>query len=195
MNLRLKALDFFFPLPLIRKKFRQLVILTSKAFETDVPDTENLLFDDALRAYALFTRDEALKSVDQRYIVKDRLFEGGLKLGRELRRSLKVKTKEDVLDAARILYRMIRIDFRGNVSGEISVDRCYFDQFYSSEVCKTMASFDEGLLAGLSGGGELKFSQTITGGHTSCRGTITFKGLNNETSNSRGHRCWWCNCC
>jgi hypothetical protein len=195
MNLRLKALDLFFPLSLKRKKFRQLVLLTSNAFEVDVPDIARLPFDDALRAYALFTRDEALKSVDRRLLVKERLFEEGFELGKELRHSLKVNTREDVLNAARILYGMIKIDFRGKASGEIVVRRCYFDKFYSSEVCKTIASLDEGLLAGLSGGGELKFSQTITEGNAFCRGMITFKGLNNETGNRRGHWCWWCNSC
>lgn len=195
MNLRLKALDLFFPRSLKRRKFRQLVTLTSNAFEADAPDIAGLSFGDALRTYALFTRNEALKSIDRRPLVKDRLFEGGRNLGQELRRTLKVRTNEDVLDAARILYRMIGIDIRGTGSGEIAVSRCYFSKFYSSEVCKTIASLDEGLLAGLSGGAELKFLQTITEGNSSCRGTIAFKGLKNETSNSRRYRCWWCNCC
>ncbi len=195
MNFRLKALNFLFPLSLKRGKFRQLVSLTSNAFEAVAPNIAGLSFDDALRTYALFTRNEALKSVDRRHLIKDRLFEGGRELGKELRDILKICTREDVLEGARILYRMIGIDFRGSDSGEIAVGRCYFSNFYSSEVCQIMASLDEGLLAGLSGGGEFKFFQTIPEGNTSCRGTITFKGLKNETSNSGGFRCWWCNCC
>ena len=89
MNLRLKALDLFFPRSLKRRKFRQLVTLTSNAFEADAPDIAGLSFGDALRTYALFTRNEALKSIDRRPLVKDRLFEGGRNLGQELRRTLR----------------------------------------------------------------------------------------------------------
>lgn len=151
--------------------------VTSNAFGVNPPDVANLSLDDALHAYALFTRDETQKSIDRRLLIKNRLFVGGRTLGQELRRILNIRTKEDVLDAAQILYRMIGIDFHRARPGEIEVTRCYFGQFYSSEVCKTMASLDEGIFAGLSGDGELKFYQTITEGNTSCKGTVTLKGL------------------
>jgi len=195
MNLRLKALDLFFPGRLKRQRFGRLIALTASAFGSEAPKLAGLSFDEALRGYALFTRDESRRSAGQHLVVKERLFEKGRIFGQELRYVLKVRTKEDALDAARFLYRVIGIDFCGTRSGDFQVDRCYFAKFYSSEVCKTMESLDEGLFAGLSGGGGLKFSRIITEGHASCKGTITFNELRNETSNSRGHGCWWCNCC
>jgi len=193
MNLRLKALDIFFPPSIRNEQFRQLVRLTANAFQKEPPDLSGLAFDDALRTYALFTRDEVLRSPEKSPLIKDRLFNGGCDLGRKARSSLKLRTKEDVLNAARILYRTIGIDFCGHVSGDIVVTQCFFSSFYTYGVCKTMASLDEGVFAGLSGGGVFRFSLTITEKNDSCRGTLTFEETKNETRNSRGYRRWWCN--
>ncbi len=69
----------------------------------------------------------------------------------------------------RILYRALKIDFRGISSGEIEISRCYFSQFYSPQICELISSLDEGILAGLAGDGRLTFSQRITEGRDCCK--------------------------
>jgi hypothetical protein len=69
----------------------------------------------------------------------------------------------------RFLYGILDIDLEGSDNGEITVRRCYFSSFYSPQVCQIMSAMDRGLLAGLSGTGELVFSQRITEGPTCCR--------------------------
>jgi hypothetical protein len=52
--------------------------------------------------------------------------------------------------------------------GEITVRRCPFSDVYSVEVCRLVGALDSGLLAGLSGGDRLEFTQRITEGAPCC---------------------------
>ena len=70
--------------------------------------------------------------------------------------------------AARMVYELLDIDFRGTGQGEITVRRCAFSDIYSAEVCWLVSALDTGLLAGLSGGDRLEFSQRITESAPTC---------------------------
>ena len=76
--------------------------------------------------------------------------------------------------AARILYRALEIDLRGDEDGAIVVRRCAFSPRYSPEVCGLMSAADAGLLAGLAAGGRLAFSARLSEGADSCRARFTF---------------------
>jgi hypothetical protein len=196
LNLRLSAINSYIPQSIRRWKFRQLAEATAKAFGVEPPDLRGLSFDGALQSYAIFTRNEALRSnvhSDRRSFIKSRLFECGRQMGAELRQMLRVRTRQDVVDAARILYRLLGIDFRGEEGDGFSIKQCSFSKFYTDDVCKIVSSLDEGLIAGLSDGAELRFSNMMTEGQDMCSGSITFKGTTDETRNRGGHRCRWCN--
>ena len=70
--------------------------------------------------------------------------------------------------AARVVYGLLDIDLRGTPDGEITVRRCAFSDSYSPEVCRLVSALDTGLLAGLSGGDRLEFTQRITEGGPCC---------------------------
>jgi len=68
-----------------------------------------------------------------------------------------------------VIYKMLKIEFHGDSHGDIVIKRCFFSTYYSSNVCHLISALDEGLLAGLSGGGQFSFSQRITEGYSVCR--------------------------
>jgi hypothetical protein len=76
--------------------------------------------------------------------------------------------------AARLLYRSISIEFRGDENGRIDIPACAFAEIYSPETCRMIAALDGGLLIGLSGGGTLSFSARLTEGAPSCRARFDF---------------------
>jgi hypothetical protein len=106
--------------------------------------------------------------------IRRRLYEGAYRMGEGLRRAFRVTNTADAMAAARVLYRALGIDLRATTSGEITIHRCFFSQYYSGPVCQVIAALDEGLFAGLSGGGQLAFTRRITEGHGCC--TAQFRG-------------------
>jgi hypothetical protein len=57
------------------------------------------------------------------------------------------------------------------------VDRCAFAERYSPPVCALMSSLDAGLIAGLTRGGRLLFSERITEGNVRCLARISWQGV------------------
>jgi hypothetical protein len=113
-------------------------------------------------------------------------------------RLLYVRTVEETMAAGRLLYRMLGIDFQGDARGEVprrgrsprrwpsgystreegergevTIARCYFSSYYSPQVCRLMSAMDQGLFAGLSGGGRLIFMTRITEGYDHCQAQFT----------------------
>ncbi len=178
MNIRLALLNIYLPNKLKIKKLRELLEVTAKAFQIQQPPIEGTHFANALGAYAAFTRDAAKQQMD---IIKDvsvlkrQLYDGAFRFGERLREELRIDSRKDALKAARLLYRAIGIDFRCSESGEVIINRCYFSNIYSCEVCWIISSLDEGLIAGLSAGGRLWFVSRITEGSSSCIGAIEFE--------------------
>jgi hypothetical protein len=132
-----------------------------------------------LRRYAAFTRDCARAAILERRdqsTLADRLWWNAYGLGMALRRRLRIGTTEEALAAARVVYRILDIDFRGNRPGDIVIERCSFSSVYSAEVCRIISSLDAGLVAGLTDGGRLTFSERITEGRTRCLARITWEG-------------------
>lgn len=127
--------------------------------------------------------------------VKSRLYENSYAFGRKLRKDLHIKTWKESVEALKTIYAMIGIDFRYNGQGGskagqgesapgpdedtigpdgFEIRRCFFSSCYTEEVCRLISSLDEGLAAGLSGGGKLSFTQRITDGGSCCKGYLTF---------------------
>ena len=150
----------------------RLTAATAEAFGAQAPPLAGLGADARLAAYARFTRAQAeawLSAGRDVEALEGRLFRAAGELGGQCRAWLRPRTTRDVLAGARLLYRLLDIDLRRDAGGEVTVARCYFSRYYSAEVCRLMSAMDRGLLAGLSGGGELAFSARITEGQPCCR--------------------------
>jgi hypothetical protein len=151
---------------------------TATAFGCPAPSLKGLSFKEGLRIYALFTRQAVQKgafSKEELPAVQARLYGSSYRWGRRFRRVLHITALAEVMALSRILYRALEIDFEGTSQGEITIRRCFFSNFYSPEVCGAISDLDQGLLAGLSGGGRLQFYQRITEGGKCCKACLFLK--------------------
>ena len=167
------------PVIIRRQALVQLFRATAAAFQADMPRLSGLSREQCLLAYARFTAEQAeaaLRQGDDLPGLQARLYENAYRLGRLPGRLLRVQGVDDTMTLGRFLYGILDIDFEGSANGEITIDRCYFSNYYSPEVCRLMSAMDRGLLAGLAGGGDLAFSQRITEGHACCRARFTMAG-------------------
>jgi len=178
MNWRLKIARFYLPPSLKKKGIEELFWLTADAFgaESKFSKKQGRLAN--LEHYALFTKEEAEKALAPGSLiqkVKDRLFQNAYTFGGSLRKKLRPSSPDEVMAAAQILYRLIGINFKGNEKGEILIRRCFFSRYFSPEVCSLISTLDEGIMAGLSGGGALWFNQRMTEGKDCCRAQFIHK--------------------
>jgi hypothetical protein len=175
MNLRLAAARIYLPVGLKRRKLCSLFSLTASAFSLQVPILDPFSYDKILHLYAVFTREAveyALRNGIEIHTIQRRLFDGGCKMGNDVRRELRITSYSEAMSIARVLYRAIGIDFRAGAMGEVSVTQCFFSKFYSDKVCRVISALDEGLIAGLTGNRQFSFSQRITEGLPYCAGRI-----------------------
>ena len=171
MSLIVALLDAYTPRSLRQRKLEDLVVATAEAFGCEPPALAGLSYDDCLHAYATFTREQAeaaIRTGQDLAAIDDRLYHAAYLLGRDLRRLLRVKSMDDVMAAARVLLRGIGNKFRGTPDGAVTIRRCYFSDYYSSQVCRVVSALDSGLLAGLAGDGRLVFTRRITDGFDHC---------------------------
>jgi hypothetical protein len=179
MSLRLRALELHVPGWVARSALRQLFAATASAFGRDPGDLHGLTRAELIERYAVFTTgcaELALADGSDATVVAGRLWSSAHALGESLRRRLGVRTRAEALRAARVAYRMLAIDLRADEQGSVVVDRCAFAAWYSPGVCRLMSSLDAGLLAGLTHGGRLTFSERITEGRPRCLAAITWQG-------------------
>jgi len=187
MSLNLFLARRHVPLWIRRRKLDELLRLTARAFETAPPAVRGLRFEAALRKFAEFSRDLTVRLLegaegtdpswcaqDREAKVRSRLFVESYRFGQEIRDEIGVFTPKDVMAAARVLYRGLDIDFQGDAAGGIVIRECYFSGFYEPRTCRLMSSVDEGVLAGLAGGGRLEFTARLTEGSDSCRARFSF---------------------
>ena len=171
MNARLRLAAAFLPRRIKEKRLRQLFQLTAQAFQTEMPDIGSLSFSECLRTYGLYSSGEAERVIARgdEQAVRSRLYDNAFWLGGELRKVLRPRTLKEVMTAAAILYGAIGIDLHGDTEGHVVIRRCFFSGHYSRRICELMSSVDQGILAGLSDGGELRFIQRITEGKDCCK--------------------------
>jgi hypothetical protein len=179
MSLRLRALELHIPAWVARSALRRLFDATASAFGRDPVDVRGLAHRELLERYAAFTigcAERILADLPAADAASDRMWRSAYALGESLRRRLGVRTRGEALRAARIAYRMIGIDLRADEHGTVVVDRCAFAGWYSPRVCHLMSSLDAGLIAGLTQGGRLTFSERITEGRPRCLAGISWEG-------------------
>jgi hypothetical protein len=171
MNLLGQLAQRHVPAPIRTIVLKRLCVDTAIAFDLVAPPLANLTSDEVLVTFAEFTAAAACQTGTSP-LVSERLFQVACRYGRALRRAFGVKSVSDVMAAARIIYRLLGVDFAGDAGGDILVRRCSFSTRYTPEVCAVMSALDAGLLAGLSAGGQLSFSQRISAGFPCCRARL-----------------------
>lgn len=176
MNIRGRLFSLPMPGVLRRACISRLHRLTADAFEVKAPALPGSAREH-LEFYAVFTAAQAEQAErdDARAArVRDRLFANARGLGAQLRSRLGVHSRKEALDAARSLYRLIGVDFRGcPESASFEVSSCFFSRSYSPAACRMISSLDSGLLSGLTGGGQMSFCRRITEGAAACGGLIS----------------------
>ena len=179
MSLPLRALELHIPAWVARSALRRLFEATASAFGRDPVDLRGLTKEELLERYAVFTTgcaEQALADPSEADAIIRRMWSNAYALGQSLRRRLGVHNRAEALRAARVAYRMLAIDLRADQQGSVVVDRCIFASWYSPGVCRLMSSLDAGLIAGLTHGGRLTFSERITEGKPRCLAAISWQG-------------------
>lgn len=172
MNLRLFALKLYIPGFIEKRKLGELFRMTASAFACEAPEVKGRSYSEQLKTYAVFTRDAAEKSLEEGKDIEEikaRLFQGAYRLGQNIRRIFCLEGPDEIMEMTRILYQILGIDFLGETCGDVTIKSCIFSKYYSPRVCRLISSLDEGLAAGISGGGSLIFSQRITEDKDCCR--------------------------
>ena len=178
MNLLLKISKVFIPAFLKKRELMYLFDITAEAFACAAPNLNGQSFNDSLAMYAQFTRTAAEQSImrgDSQRIIQERLFQGAFQLGEKYKRRFQIKTINEAMEAGRILYHILGIEFNGDSEGVITIRSCFFSKYYSALTCSMVSSLDAGLMAGLSGGSTLKFFRRITEGHDYCSAQLLAK--------------------
>ncbi len=149
----------------------QLFQATAAGFELQVPSLGHLDSQACLAQYAQFVQVHAGQRLRDRNEIPSltkRLYQNAMAMARPLNQWLRLRTQQDVMATACVLYRVMNVDIQGNGQGEVVIRRCYFSAYYSADVCRLMSAMDRGLFAGLSDGGKLTFSARITEGQPCC---------------------------
>lgn len=179
MNVRLVFLRLHVPRVIRRSILRELIAAMARAFEREAPDTERLPPPELVAHVVECSRswaEEAIRTGENLDRLGRRLFGETIELGRRARQRLHVTSEADGLDAARIIYGAIGIDFHPRRWGEVTVPRCALACVYTPDVCRLMSSMDSGLIAGLTGASGLRFTERITEGAVACRALVLHTG-------------------
>lgn len=177
MNIKLGLAEIHVPARLRLEKISELATLTARAFGVPPPDLANRPVRSALEAYARFTRESADRVVRDKADLAGlgaRLRQEALDFGQALAVLFGIRDRGQALRLIRLAYRAIGIDLTAGPDGSILVSRCSFREFYAPATCRLIASLDEGLMAGICGGGRLAFSERMTSGDAACRARFLF---------------------
>jgi len=180
VRLRLALLRWASPGFVKRRLLDELARATAAGFGVAPPAWRGRAFDARLAQYAGFTSAEAervLAAGDRTgvEVVERDLRLQAVELGAQVRRRLRLRSAEAV-DSLAVLYRHIGIELSREKGGDLVVSRCLFAHYFSEPVCRMVGALDDGLAAGLSGGGGLEFTERITGGAACCRAGFSARG-------------------
>ena len=184
-NLRLAAARMYVPRRVRRRAIEELFARTAAAFGSPVPPPQGRGTASRLAEYACFTKERAEEALARSAgggpellaALERRLYRAARGLGGRFRLRFGVRSAGEALAAARVIYRGLGIDFRASPDGQIVIRRCSFAAVYTPRVCALVSALDRGLLAGLAGGGELRFGQRLTEGACCCRAAFEGDGI------------------
>lgn len=153
----------------------ELLILTrqtAKAFGVAAPKNAGLSATELLKTYAKFTAEASTRALQNGHnpkLLRKKLYRKAYGMGSRLRRWLRPQNTQECLAIITLLYRNIGIQISEEAHGDFCVHKCYFSSFYTPEICAVMSAVDNGIFAGVYGGGKLVFNERITEGQKVCR--------------------------
>ncbi len=159
---------------------RHLVRLTAAGFQAKPPFQSIFGYRRQLHSYAGFSREQAetvLSDPQKSEAVSASLYQAALALGAHLRRGFGIKKDQEAMALWCALYHLLGIEMTWKAQDEISITRCFFQTYYSSDVCQLISALDKGLAAGLLPGRQLIFCQRLTEGDSCCRGRLKERPL------------------
>jgi hypothetical protein len=175
MNSLFWLLKAYTPVSVKNHKLRELAYITGNAFGTAAPDLNSHLFETNLKVYAMFTKsagERAIANGQNIENIKQSLFRGARQMGQELQTKLRPKSRDEIISLICLIYKILQIDFAVVDGGEITVNRCFFSNYYSKETCTLISALDKGMVAGISNGWQLEFTQQLTEGFACCKGNL-----------------------
>ena len=110
---------------------------------------------------------------------RETLFSIGVSLGKQTRIRLGVgDNPKDMIQAAKILYRIFGIDFHlewhNESNATLIIDRCALSEHYSKATCEVLSATDEGIIQGLQPNSTMQFKEYMTSGCKKCKADIHF---------------------
>jgi hypothetical protein len=110
---------------------------------------------------------------------RETLFSLGENLGKQTRSRLGVgDNPKDMIEAAKILYRIFGIDFHlewiDESNATLIIDRCELAEHYSPLTCEVLSATDEGIMQGLQPNSKMQFKEYMTSGCKKCKANIHF---------------------
>lgn len=171
MNARIALARTWLPAFIKKRGLLDLVRAAAASFSVDMPDFRGEKLDGILRRFAVMADEWARAAIREGRSeeVSKKLFVNARRIGSKARKILRPRTMTELMEAARVLYAAIGIDFRGDPQGQIVVRACSFSRGFTPEACRIMSSMDAGVLSGLAGDGKLEFSARLTEGAEACR--------------------------
>ncbi len=201
MGLKLKILSYWTPSVVINQMLDKINMQTTAAFEKLLAvNSPQILNNEGSEETAISRGIDQKRTVIAKQHVKmvdalvsavgrekavnlgrTALFEVGKELGHEVREMLGVgDNPNDLILAARVLYRVLGIDFRVEWSGGntavLVVNKCALASEYSELTCLVLSATDEGVMQGLNPTTQMQFREYITDGATACKADILFTG-------------------
>lgn len=141
-----------------RLEIQALLDLAARSFGREGKSVRRLPAEKALEAYAAYTA----ACMEKAEADSECLYQSAYRLGQRLRRVSGFTEDGDLKRLVFYLYRNIGITMQGSLPGQLTISACFFSRFYTPEQCRTMSSVDEGIIAGLLGGGTLQFTERLT---------------------------------
>ena len=194
MNIKLRLLSIWTPKFILKRELTRTSHLTMdyldqllKQYGIPLPQEEPINGNlEEIRTYMGFRHnhrvDSLIKTLGKEKAIelgKAQMYAAGLKLGLEARELLHVKSLEDTFAAAKILYKVLGIEF--NIMYEqkniiVYINTCALAEQYSAETCIIMSSADKGVLKGLNDDLDMEFIERITTGAEKCKACINNSG-------------------
>ena len=176
MNCAVRLLRWHTPTFVKKWALHDLFTATATAFDCPAPPYKGLSYRECLQRYAQFTQSQVeamIRNGQDLAVAEQRLYESARRLGERYARLLPIHSQAEMMAIGRLLYAILDIDFQSNAQGDVVICRCYFSDFYTGPICRVMSAMDRGLFAGLSQGGQLRFSAQITDGAPCCLARFT----------------------
>ena len=195
MGLRLLILDWWTPKSIIRKELANVSDLTITALQSIVAQyaPQELVANTKQRTSTSIKEQRAdmaqthVKLVEKLEAAlghekavtlgREALFLVGENLGKQTRNRLGIgNSSNDLTKAAKILYRVLGIDFHlewlDKSNAEVFIDRCALAEHYSKLTCEVLSATDEGVIKGLQPNAKLQFKEYMTSGCRKCKADI-----------------------